>query len=130
MLSLMSSLTRDRRSAHRHNLKIPVRYRVGLRSGSEHVSESANLSELGISFTTDQELSVGAIVELWLEMPEEINGASLSRWLCTGHVVRIDVNEPSSGRRRIGVQFDCHEVLNPAQKLRHPGALEADRVQA
>jgi PilZ domain len=120
MLSLISTLTRDRRSAHRHNLKIPLRYRVGRHSSSQHVSESANVSALGISFTSDQELRVGSIVDLWIEMPTEINGTSVSHWLCTGHVVRVGACEPSSPLRMISVQFDCYEVLDPAHK--HLGA--------
>jgi hypothetical protein len=123
MLSFMSSLTHDRRSATRHSLKIPLRYRIGRRSGLEHFSETTNVSELGIAFTTDQELSVGVIVDLWLEMPRQINGTAVCQWLCTGHVVRIDAGEPSS--RRIGVQFDCYEVLRPAQQ---PAVIET--VQA
>lgn len=44
-------------------------------------------------------------------MPAEINGTSVSRWLCTGHIVRIEASEPSSTLRCISVQFDCYEAL-------------------
>jgi PilZ domain len=119
MLSLISTLTRDRRSAHRHTLKIPLRYRIGRHSSSQHVSESANVSALGISFTSDQELKVGSIVDLWIEMPTE-TVHSVSHWLCTGHIVRVGASEPSSPLRMISVQFDCYEVLDPAHQ--HLGA--------
>jgi hypothetical protein len=105
----------DRRLSYRHDLKIPLRYRIRRRSASEHLSESSNVSESGISFVTDQELSAGAIIDLWVEMPEKINGEMPSMWLCTGHVVRIDPNEPSSSFRSIGVQFDCYEIVRSTQ---------------
>jgi hypothetical protein len=128
MFNFMSRLTHDRRSAHRHKLKIPVRYRIGRRSGLEHLSESTNVSQLGISFTTDQELNVGAIVDLWVEMPTEINGTSVSRWLCTGHVVRIEAGEPSTTLRCISVQFDCYEALpSPPRPIHDP--VEVGNVQ-
>jgi hypothetical protein len=121
-MSLTSNLTRDRRAAYRHNLEIPLRYRIRRRSATEYVSQSTNVSDLGIAFTTDQDLSIGVIVDLWVEMPKGINGASGSDWLCTGHVVRIERNEVSH-LRRISVQFDCYEVLRPAEKRAEPIAI-------
>jgi hypothetical protein len=129
MLNFMSRLTHDRRSAHRHKLKIPLRYRIGRHSGVEHLSESTDVSQLGISFATDQELTLGAIVDLWVEMPTEIDGTSVSHWLCTGHVVRIDTNEPSTGLRSIGVQFDCYEVL-PSRPTPVHAAPEVGGIQS
>jgi PilZ domain len=117
MRNFMSKLMRDRRAAYRHSLKIPLRYRIRRRSASEHLSESTNVSESGIYFETDQELSVGAIVDLHVEMPTEINGTSVSHWLCTGHVVRVDPSKLSTNLHLIGVQFDCYEVLPSTQKV-------------
>jgi hypothetical protein len=117
MRNFMPRLTRDRRLAYRHSLKIPLRHCIRRRSESEHLSESMSVSESDIYFATDQELSVGAIIDLWVEMATEMNGMSDSHWLCTGHVVRIDTNDPSSGLRKIGLQFDCYEALPPTQKV-------------
>jgi hypothetical protein len=126
-MSLTSNLTRDRRAAYRHNLELPLRYRIRRGSATEYVSRSTNVSDFGIAFITDQDLSIGAIVDLWVEMPKEINDASGSNWLCTGHVVRIERSEVSH-LREISVQFDCYEVLRLAEKRAEPIAVLTARI--
>jgi PilZ domain len=111
MRPVVSNITDDRRMAYRQRSKIPIRYRVRRTSASEHISAAENVSELGIFFRTDQELSIGASVELLVDMPKAINGTSALQWYCRGRVVRIDSPDPLNGLRGIGVQFSCYEIL-------------------
>jgi hypothetical protein len=112
MRPVVSSITDDRRMAYRQRSRIPVRYRVRRTSASEHVSAAEDVSQLGIFFRTDQELSVGAQVELLVDMPKAINGTSELRWYCRGRVVRVDPPDPLTGLRGVGVQFHCYEILD------------------
>lgn len=107
MLNLFGRLAGDRRTAHRHYLNIPIRYRIRS-SSSEHSSQSENISEVGVFFETDHSISVGAILDLMLDMPNGVNPDLASLW-CTGHVVRVT---PKGLKRGVGVQFDCFEVLD------------------
>jgi hypothetical protein len=72
------------------------------------------LSQRGVFFATDLELSKGAALDLVVEMPEQITGVATAQWLCTGHVVRVvPMMESTQGGRGVGVQFDFYEVSRP-----------------
>ena len=43
-------------------------------------------------------------------MPEEVAGETPTEWRCTGHVVRVELDEGPEGKLGVGVQFDCYEV--------------------
>jgi Tfp pilus assembly protein PilZ len=76
-------------------------------------AESKNLSQRGVFFATDLELSKGAALDLLVEMPEQITGVPAAQWLCTGHVVRVVPGESTQEERGVGVQFDFYEVSRP-----------------
>jgi hypothetical protein len=106
---LMRHLSGERRSTRRYEIKIPFRYRLR-QSSTEYTAESENMSELGIFFLSDIDLRVGAIVDLIVEMPIALSGTPL-QWLYTGHVVRVERDDSLFSRNRIGIQFDCYEIL-------------------
>lgn len=106
---LMRHLSGERRSARRYEIKIPLRYRLR-KSSTEYTAESENMSELGIFFLADIDLRVGAIVDLVVEMPIALSRTPL-QWLYTGHVVRVEHNDSLFSGNRIGIQFDCYEIL-------------------
>jgi hypothetical protein len=60
-------------------------------------------------------LQAGAKVELLLKMPQEITGVLTSEWLCTGHVVRVELLSSPRGALGVGVKFDCYEMSQAAQ---------------
>src|ERR1700736_6289 len=118
----------DRRLSQRHNFKTDLRIRVRKSNAGELKAESKNLSQMGVFFATDLELSKGAALDLVVEMPEQITGVPAAQWLCTGHVVRVvPMMESTQGGRGIGVQFDFYEVSRPERPqwvmagLRGPG---------
>jgi hypothetical protein len=113
MFTFFNRVVGERRSAPRHALKIPLRYRVR-NSTSEYASQAENVSEMGIFFEAEQPMPIGTIVHVLLDMPQVTSGRESAPWLCTGHVVRLDEKQadPQMVQRRVGVQFDCFEVLS------------------
>jgi hypothetical protein len=105
----------DRRSAPRQRLKTPLRLRVWKSSIPEHTGESENVSAHGIFLATDLSLSVGTVVEVRLNMPEEITGEPTSEWCCTGHIVHSEPLHGSRGKQGMGVQFDCYQILRSSE---------------
>jgi hypothetical protein len=104
----------DRRLSRRHNFRTDLRIRVRKSNAGELRAESKNLSQRGVFFATDLELSKGAALDLVVEMPEQITGVPAAQWLCTGHVVRVvPMMESTKGGRGVGVQFDFYEVSRP-----------------
>ena len=105
----------DRRLSLRHDFRTDLRLRVRNSNVGELRVESRNLSQRGVFFASDLELTKGAALDLLVEMPEQITGVPTTQWLCTGHVVRVvPVNSPQ-GDRGVGVQFDFYEVSRPEQ---------------
>ena len=107
---------RDRRTAPRHPLRVPLTVRLWKSTLPAQKSISRNLSTSGAQFPTQLPVAVGTVVELWLKMPEEISGEETAEWRCSGHVVRIE-EEPSARRRKraeVAIQFDCYEVARHA----------------
>ena len=100
---------RERRSAIRHKISVPLKHRVWKSSMSEQSALAVDISGRGIQFVTDCFYPDGEIVELRFEMPEAVAGESPSEWLCTGHVVRVG-QIGTTTKMKIGVQFDCYEV--------------------
>ena len=106
----MSRFRSDRRLAGRYKVKTPLRVRLWKSLVPECAAESVNLSQRGIYFATNSLLHKGETVEVLFNMPEEIVGEPVSEWRCTGHVVRVEKINTTSGKQGVGVQFDCYEV--------------------
>jgi hypothetical protein len=84
----------ERRSVPRH-IRNP---RIGFHlhkaaSGSLHLSEARNVSNWGVFFTTDSPVTLGARIDLLIEMPTEFSGPV--QWLCWGRVVRVEAQDAS-----------------------------------
>jgi hypothetical protein len=108
---LVEKLDRDRRLARRHTLKTALQVRFRSAGVTEQGVESENLSQRGVFFSTNLPLSTGTELDLLVEMPEKITGASTAQWLCAGHVVRVVPLDSPQGANGVGVQFDSHDVL-------------------
>jgi hypothetical protein len=110
MERFFKKLPRDRRLARRFDLHIPIRLRaLGVEVAEQHLM-SDNVSQRGVFFATDMDLSKGATVDLLLQMPEEVTGVTAAQWLCTGHVVRVEKKNLETGEQRLAVQFDFYEA--------------------
>ena len=133
---LVKHLSGDRRSARRYHIKVPLRYRLRRSTASEHTAESENLSELGVFFAADIELSVGAAIDLIVEMPTELSGVSSVQWLCTGHVVRIErsgrIESPPRLSRVLGRIRPpvTNELIDALQEVQVGFGLHVERCRA
>jgi hypothetical protein len=107
----MEVYTAERRISPRLQFKTALRVRVWKSISSEQQTESENLSETGAFFSTDAIMAIGSAVEILLKMPQEVTGKPATEWRCTGHVVRLEPSATPRGQLRVGVQFDCYEIL-------------------
>lgn len=98
----------ERRDIPRYSVRIPLRFReVGLASnGSEHRTESLNISRRGLFFASDTELQVGTPIEILLRMPREVTGLLTVEARCFGRVVHARRGMFADGRNGYGVQIE------------------------
>jgi hypothetical protein len=101
----------ERRIGKRLGFKIPIRVSILKSAAPEQRAESLNVSARGICFATDLPLRKGTPVHVVFDMPEEVSHKPTSEWRCTGHVVHIQGDSSWQGPIRVGVAFDCYEVL-------------------
>ncbi|MCU1243365.1 MAG: hypothetical protein JWO71_4091 [Candidatus Acidoferrum typicum] len=104
----MAEASPDRRLSVREEIKTLIRVRIWKSANQEELGESENLSERGILFATDSVIPVGTTLEIFLKMPEMING-STNEWLYSGHVVQVEPSTSTRGHFGVGVQFDCYQ---------------------
>jgi c-di-GMP-binding flagellar brake protein YcgR len=101
----------ERRRTERLNLGIPLSVSVQNSTSPQQRTESLNVSAGGMYFATNLPLRPGTGVQLLFKMPEEITHMPASDWICMGHVVHVRPVSTPSGWLRVGVQFDCYEVV-------------------
>lgn len=102
----------ERRLSRRRNLTIPIRFRLLKSDLPEEGAQALNISECGVYFETRVALRQGTPVEIVLDMPQEITGGPVIAWRCIGHVVRTQMANSVQNLLRVGVRFDCYEVLH------------------
>lgn len=106
----MNGSAEDRRLTPRHNISIPLKYRLWRSKFHSELGRSLNISEAGVYFATRSQIETGELIEVRLRMPEEVSSEAPTEWLCTGQVVRVDRAGSVYG---IGVRFDCYRVARP-----------------
>jgi hypothetical protein len=111
----------ERRLAARCNLKVPVRVHVPKSAVPEQWAESRNVSPQGICFATTLSMQKGMAVHVAFEMPEQVSRKPPSEWRCTGHVVHVQPGNSPQEATRVGVAFDCYEVLPLTQTSMNQG---------
>ncbi len=115
----------ERRSAPRHIRNARIGFHLHkAASGSLHLSEARNVSNSGVFFTTDSPVTVGARIDLLIEMPTEFNRAV--QWLCWGRVVRVEAQDAADATMGIAVKYDCYEIVRPASPLCDTTSATAD----
>lgn len=117
MKGVVASLVPDRRSAPRHNLRVPLCFRTRdnfKMSEWKNVLEPKNISETGLLFTLDYQLALGTRVDVLMETALGIRSES-SRVCWSGQVVRLEPVDLTRGTHDIAVKFMCYEVLHSAK---------------
>ena len=107
----------ERRRTERFNLGIRLIVSVLNSTAPEKRTDSLNVSAGGMYFATNLPLRRGTGVQLLFKMPEAITHMPASDWICTGHVVHVKPVSAPNGWLRVGVQFDCYEVVPTAESL-------------
>lgn len=110
---------RERRLLLRYALRLPVVLVSGT-SPSTVVGMTRNISAKGVSFFVSHEIEVEPNIQFVLEFPPEITKEDTLRMRCTGRVVRIDRNGPSTG---IAALINDYEFLQEPVALRGTQAI-------
>jgi len=130
------STGKERRTSPRKDCLLPVRYRV-LSNGNgrdkdigasydemahrsqSHLptfeAEALNLSERGVYFTTREDLSVGAPLEMYFTLPRELTGRNPEQVRCSARVVHVEERE-ERGILGIGAAVEKFEPVGKARK--------------
>jgi hypothetical protein len=110
----MNRFVRDRRVAARHNYRTSLFFRIRNSSIPGQQTETENLSMHGVFFAAKPPVSVGAGVDLLLEMPELVTGKATAQWHCMGHVVRVVQPTVPEENLGVAVAFDFYQTsLSP-----------------
>jgi hypothetical protein len=109
-------MTNERRSSRRYDLSLPVIIRVPLeKEASSRKGKTRDISTRGIYFTVDQDLSVGAEVDLTITVPAEGTGGKEVFLRAKGKVLRLE-KTPESGFPQVGVAavIELFEIIRNA----------------
>jgi hypothetical protein len=124
---------RERRISPRKDCMVPLRFRVlsngasaregeiaasyeirGPRSSAYHATlagEALNLSERGVYFTSREELSVGAPLEMYFTLPRELTGRNPEPIRCSARVVHVEQYAGQRGLLGIGATVERFEAV-------------------
>jgi hypothetical protein len=104
---------RDRRTARRYDLSLPISVRVPIVKGAvSRTGKTRDISTQGVYFNIDNNLSAGAELDMTMTFPAEVTGGSEVFIRATGKVVRVD-KRSRNGDQKVGVAavFEMHEIV-------------------
>ena len=113
----------DRRKKFRFPIHRELRFKLldeGMLIGSG-TGQSVNMGSGGVSFSLDQELKVGAFIELSISWPVLLDGACPMRFIVFGRVLR-------SVGRRSACTIDKYEFRTQARTLQTAPAVRSDAM--
>ena len=104
---------KDRRTAPRYDLSLPVVIRVPIeKEAVSRTGKTRDISTRGVYFTIDNDLSAGAELDLTMTLPAEVTGGTEVLIRATGKVVRVD-KRCGNGDQTVGVAavIELHEIV-------------------
>ena len=102
----------ERRRSPRVNVRETVRFRpVTEPVSSERLAETVDMSERGICIATDFPLKLGAQVELYVKVPQEVSGGDAVDARCVARVIHIGGGAKGS-KLLYGMRIERYECLN------------------
>jgi PilZ domain len=104
---------KDRRTARRYDLSLPIIVRVLLEKETvSRTGKTRDISTRGVYFTIDNNLSAGAELDLKMTVSSQITGGTEVFIKATGKVIRVD-KRYGIGDHRVGVAavFELHEIV-------------------
>ncbi len=104
--------SKDRRLAPRKEIAVPLRFHLAESPSHETVTgETVNLSERGVYFTVSHALTVGATLEMYFVIPQELTGRKTEEVRCTGRVVHVHPDVGLNGLTGIGARIEHFEPV-------------------
>jgi Tfp pilus assembly protein PilZ len=104
------------RGSQRYQARVSMRVQlVDSPEVSQQIAESINISTGGVFFASALPVSVGTLVEIFLEVPNEIAAESPSEWRCKGQVVHVRPYSLPFRLLGVGIQFNSRELLGVAE---------------
>jgi hypothetical protein len=105
---------KDRRIARRYDLSLPVIFHTALdKDVTSRTGKTRDISNRGLYFTIDSDLSAGAELDLKMSLPSEVTHGDSEVFIrATGKVIRVD-NLSGNGDKKIGVVavFERYEIV-------------------
>ncbi len=109
--------SKERRLAPRKEIAVPLRFHLDTSAQSEtFTGETVNLSERGIYFTVNRALTVGAALEMFFVIPQELTGRKAEEVRCTGRVVHVHPGLGRNGLTGIGARIEHFEPIRAVPK--------------
>ncbi len=103
----------DRRTVKRYDLSLPVIVRA--RVDKEPVSrtgETQNISNRGVYFTIDSNLSVEAELDITMILPADVTADTEVFIRAAGKVIRVDKRSENVGEKvNVAVMFEIYEIV-------------------
>ena len=127
---------RERRISPRKDCAVSLRFRVIANGAKPHAEPAAigdanrvikvavpsatvegtalNLSERGVYFTSPEQLTIGAPLEMYLTLPRELTGRGPEPVRCRARVVHVEECASERGVKGIGAAVERFELLAAA----------------
>ena len=103
---------KDRRTARRYDLSLPVIIRAPIdkvevsRSG-----QTRDISNRGVYFTIDNNLTAGAELDITMILPPEVTGDAEVFIKATGKIIRVDQRSENVGQIDVAAAFEIYEIV-------------------
>jgi hypothetical protein len=103
---------RDRRTARRYDLSLPVIVRASTdKEAASRTGKTRDISTRGVYFTIDNDLNVGAELDFTMILAEVTGGAEVSI-KATGKVIRVDKRSGNGDQKvYVAAVFEMHEIV-------------------
>ena len=104
---------KDRRTARRYDLSLPISVRVPIEKRAvSRTGKTRDISNRGVYFTIDNNLSAGAELDLTMILPPEVTGSTEVFIRATGKVIRVD-KRSGNGDQKVDVAavFEMYEIV-------------------
>ena len=104
---------KDRRTARRYDLSLPISVRVPIVKGAvSRTGKTRDISTQGVYFNIANQLSAGAELDMTMIFPAEVTGGTEAFVRATGKVIRVDKRR-GNGEQTVGVaaEFEPHEIV-------------------
>ena len=104
---------KDRRIARRYDLSLPVIVRSLIdREDASWAGKTREISNRGVYFTIDSNLSAGAELELTMIIPAEVSGSTEVFIRATGKVIRVDKRSGTSDQEaNVAAVFEMYVIV-------------------